>query len=102
MREVKEKRQRWRATSPRKGRAAWQAYDPGRARPGRHIVVDHQHLARALHDEGVKKSSSPFIGDFTMVERERYGAEDNRRLVYPYDARVSGRHFRDLRNRCRS
>ena len=60
-------------------------------------MVDHHHLARALHDEGVKEILVTVIGDLTMVEREAFwGVMDNKRWVYPYDAKGERRHFRDL------
>jgi len=55
----------------------------------RHYVVDHHHLARALHEEGVKDILVTVIGDLTMVDREAFwGVMDNKRWVYPYDAKV--------------
>src|SRR5438132_9860879 len=63
----------------------------------RFYVVDHHHLARALHDEGVKDILVTVIGDLTMVERDAFwGVMDNKRWVYPYDAKGERRHFKDL------
>ena len=63
----------------------------------RYYVVDHHHLARALHDEGVKDILVTVIGDLTMVERDAFwGVMDNKRWVYPYDAKGERRHFKDL------
>ena len=62
-----------------------------------HYVVDHHHLARALHDEGVEHVLVTVIGDLTMVEREAFwGVMDNKRWAYPYDAKGERRHFKDL------
>ena len=37
------------------------------------------------------------IGDLTMVERDAFwGVMDNKRWVYPYDAKGERRHFRDI------
>jgi hypothetical protein len=37
------------------------------------------------------------IGDLDMVEREAFwGVMDNKRWVYPYDAKGERRHFRDI------
>ena len=37
------------------------------------------------------------IGDLTMVERDAFwGVMDNKRWVYPYDAKGERRHFKDL------
>ena len=57
MREVKEKRKRWREHKSDKKRAELlgQHMIPVVFGPDeRYYVVDHHHLARALHDEGVK------------------------------------------------
>src|SRR3979411_1969842 len=59
MREVKEKRKRWREHKSKKKQAKLLGKHmiPGvLGRDQQHYVVDHHHLARALHDEGVKAS----------------------------------------------
>ena len=100
MREVKEKRKRWREHKSKKKQAELL---------GRHMipvvlgpdklyyVVDHHHLARALHDEGVEHVLVTVIGDLTLVAREAFwGVMDNKRWVYPYDAKGERRHFKEL------
>ena len=63
----------------------------------RRYVTDHHHLARALHDEGIKNILVTVIGDLTMVERDAFwGVMDNKRWVYPYDAKGERRRFKDL------
>src|ERR1044071_5030599 len=71
MREVKEKRKRWREHKSAKKRAALLGkhmipvvHGPDQ----RYYVVDHHHLARALHDEGVEDVLVTVIGDLTMVD----------------------------------
>jgi hypothetical protein len=99
MREVKEKRARWREHGKKK-----QAELLGRhmipvvhGPDDRHYVIDHHHLARALHDEGVKNVFVTIVGDLTMVQRDAFwGVMDNKRWVYPYDTKGERRHFRDL------
>jgi hypothetical protein len=99
MREVKEKRKRWREQEKTK-----QAESLGkhmipvvRGPDQRYYVVDHHHLARALHDEGVKDILVTVIGDLRMVEKDAFwGVMDNKRWVYPYDAKGERRHFKDL------
>jgi hypothetical protein len=99
MREVKEKRKRFRE----------QKADKQREMIGKHMipvvlgpdkryyVVDHHHLARALHDEGIKDILVTIIGNLSMVERDAFwGVMDNKRWVYPYDAKGERRHFHDL------
>src|ERR1700731_3553525 len=99
MREVKEKRKRWREQEKKK-----QAESLGkhmipvvRGPDKRHYVVDHHHLARALHDEGVKDILVTVIGDLRMVDRDAFwGVMDNKRWVYPYDTKGERRHFKDI------
>lgn len=100
MREVKEKRKRWREhKSAKKQRELLGTHMiPVVHGPDqRYYVVDHHHLARALHDEGIKDILVAVIGDLTMVERDAFwGVMDNKRWVYPYDAKGERRHFKDL------
>jgi hypothetical protein len=100
MREVKEKRKRWREHKSAKKQAELLGRHmiPVVLGPdGRNYVVDHHHLARALHDEGVKDILVSIIGDLSMVDRDAFwGVMDNKRWVYPYDAKGERRHFKDL------
>src|SRR4051794_16233357 len=100
MREVKEKRERWREHKSKKkqGELLGSHMIPVVLGPDeRYYVVDHHHLARALHDEGVKDVLVTLIGDLSMVQRDDFwGVMDNKRWVYPYDAKGDRRHFRDL------
>jgi hypothetical protein len=105
MREVKEKRKRL--------REHWQEHKSKKKKQGeflgrhmipvvlgpdkRHYVVDHHHLARALHEEGIEDILVTVIADLTMVDRDAFwGVLDNHRWVYPYDAKGERRHFSDL------
>src|SRR6201993_2549296 len=100
MREVKEKRQRWREHKSKKkqGEFVGRHMIPVVLGPDkRYYVVDHHHLACALHHEGIKNILVTVIGDLTMVERDAFwGVMDNKRWVYPYDAKGERRHFKDL------
>jgi hypothetical protein len=100
MREVKEKRHRWREHKSKKKQAELLGKHmiPVVHGPDEHYyVVDHHHLARALHEEGVKDILVSLIGDLTMVGRDAFwGVMDNKRWVYPYDAKGERRHFKDL------
>jgi hypothetical protein len=100
MREVKEKRQRWREHKSKKkqGEFVGRHMIPVVLGPDkRYYVVDHHHLARALHDEGVKDILVTVIGDLSMVERDAFwGVMDNKRWVYPYDHKGERRQFSDL------
>jgi hypothetical protein len=100
MREVKEKRRHWREHRSAKKQAELLGKHtiPVVLGPDqRHYVVDHHHLARALHDEGVKDILVTIIGDLSMVDRDGFwSVMDNKRWVYPYDAKGERRHFKDL------
>ncbi len=100
MREVKEKRQRWREHKSKKKQEELLGKHmiPVVVGPDkRFYVVDHHHLARALHDEGIEAILVTVIGDLTMVERDAFwGVMDNKRWVYPYDAKGERRTFKDL------
>jgi hypothetical protein len=100
MREVKEKRKRFREKGKKQAEMIGKHMIPVVRGPDkRYYVVDHHHLARALHDEGVKDILVTVIGDLTMVERDAFwGVMDNKRWVYPYDVRGERRHFKDLPN----
>ncbi|ABD08047.1 conserved hypothetical protein [Rhodopseudomonas palustris HaA2] len=99
LREVEEKRRRWRAHKPKKeGRRLAEHMIPVVLGPGkRHYVVDHHHLARALHEEGIKDVAVTVIADLSMVDRDAFWVVlDSRRWVYPYDAKGERHHYKDL------
>jgi len=99
LREVKEKRKLWREHKPRKraeilGRHMIPVVlGPG----GLHYVIDHHHLARALHDEGVKDVLISVVADLSMVDRQSFwNAMDGHRFVHPYDAKGARQHYDKL------
>src|ERR1700744_6479050 len=98
MREVKEKRKRFRDMGKKQSEMIGKHMIPVVYGPDkRYYVVDHHHLARALHDEGVENILVTVIGDLRMVEADAFwGVMDNKRWVYPYDAKGKRRPFKDL------
>ncbi|MFT4276805.1 MAG: ParB-like protein [Rhodopseudomonas sp.] len=99
MREVKEKRLRWRQHKAKKqAELLGKHMIPVVLGPGKkHYVIDHHHLARALHDEGVKDVLVTVIADLTMVDRDAFWVVlDSRRWVYPYDAKGERHHYREI------
>lgn len=99
LREVEEKRQRWRAhKSKKQGELLGKHMIPVVLGPGkRHYVVDHHHLARALHEEGVEDVAVTVIADLSMVDRDAFWVVlDSRRWVYPYDSKGQRRGYDDL------
>src|ERR1700676_2668856 len=72
MREVKEKRKRWREHKSKKKQAELLGKHmiPVVLGPDkRHYVVDHHHLARSLHEEGVEDILVTIIADLTLLNR---------------------------------
>lgn len=100
MHEVKEKRRRWRQHKSKKKQAEvlGQHMIPVVHGPdGHHYVIDHHHLARALHDEGVENVLVTIIADLTMIDRDSFWLVlDSRRWVYPYDAKGVRHHYKDI------
>ena len=63
----------------------------------RHYVIDHHHLARALHEEGVENAIVTVVADLTMVDRDAFWVVlDDRKWVYPYDAKGERRQYREI------
>ena len=100
MREVREKRKRFRHHKSKKKQAQLigRHMIPVVLGPDkRYYVIDHHHLARALHEEGVEDILVTVVADLTMVDREAFwGVLDNKRWVYPYNARGERCHFREI------
>lgn len=99
MREVGEKRKRWRAhKSKKKAELLGRHMIPVVVGPDkRNYVIDHHHLARALHEEGEKEVLVSVVADLTMVDPKAFWIVlDNHRWVYPYDAKGERRNYRDL------
>ena len=99
MKEVREKRKRW-EQQPKKKLAELlgkHTIPVVRGPDKRHYVIDHHHLARALHEAGVKDILVTVVADLTMVDRDAFwGVLDNKRWVYPYDAKGERHHFKDI------
>jgi hypothetical protein len=99
MREVMAKRKHWRETPAKKGEKFL----------GRHLipvilgpkqrsyVIDHHHLALALHDEGVKDVAVTVIANLSRLEIDAFWVVmDNRSWMHPFDAKGARRHYRDI------
>jgi hypothetical protein len=55
---------------------------------GRHYVIDHHHLARALHEEGVEKVFVVVTADLSKLDQEPFWVMlDNRSWMHPFDAK---------------
>ena len=99
MREVKAKRKHWRDEGTRKGQEFLGKHMiPVILGPkGRHYVIDHHHLARALHDEGVEDVAVTVIANLSTLDRDAFWfVMDNRDWTHPFDADGRRRPFGDL------
>ena len=99
MREVREKQKRWREHKPKKrAELLGRHMIPVVLGPGdRHYVIDHHHLARALHEEGVKDVLVTVVADLGMVEPKSFWTVmDGHRWVYPYDVKGARHDYRKL------
>lgn len=99
MMEVEAKRRHWRAQ-----RESGQADFLGkhlipvvlgpRKRP---YLIDHHHLARALHEEGVENIAVTVVADLSSLAREAFWVFlDNRSWMHPYDAAGKRRSHKAL------
>jgi hypothetical protein len=99
MREVKAKRKRWRDESKKKGEEFLGKHMiPVILGPKhRHYVIDHHHLVRALHDEGVKDVAVTVIANLSKLDRDSFWfVMDNHDWAHPFDADGRRRPYDDL------
>jgi hypothetical protein len=99
MREVMAKRKLWRATGKKKGdRFLGRHMIPVILGPKqRNYVIDHHHLARALHDEGVKDVAVTVIANLSGLDIDAFWTVmDNRSWMHPFDAKGVRRHYSDI------
>jgi hypothetical protein len=99
MREVLSKRKRWRELGAKKDQKFLGKHIiPVVLGPKqRHYVVDHHHLARALHDEGVKEVAIVVGNNLSGLDRDAFWTVmDNRNWMHPYDAEGVRRPYRDI------
>lgn len=101
LREVMAKRKLWRETGVRKGQKFLGKHMiPVILGPKqRNYVIDHHHLARALHDEGVKGVAVTVIANLSRLEPDAFWVVmDNRSWMHPFDAKGERRHYKDIPN----
>ena len=99
MREVLAKRKRWQETAGKKsGKFLGRHVIPVILGPKRrHYIIDHHHLARALHDEGVKELAVTVIFDLSALDRDAFWTVmDNRNWMHPFDADGGRRGYREI------
>lgn len=99
MREVSAKRKGWREKKGKKGgEFLGKHMIPVILGPGdRHYVIDHHHLARALHEEGVKNVLVTVVANLSMVDRDTFWTVlDNRSWMHPFDDKGRRRDYKDI------
>ena len=100
MREVSAKRKHWRSVG-RKGEWLGRHLIPVIRGPKERLyVIDHHHLALALHREGVEKIPVTVVADLCRLDKEAFWTYlDNRGWMHPYDARGRRRPYTELPRR---
>ena len=66
--------------------------------PGEHpYVIDHHHLARALHEEGVKSVATTVVTNLSKLEKDAFWIFlDNRGWMHPFDDKGRRRGYDDV------
>ena len=63
----------------------------------RYHIVDHHHLALALHEEGVKEVLVNVVGDLSALDKKAFlTVLDNRAWMHPFDASGKRRSYADI------
>jgi hypothetical protein len=99
MREVAAKRARWREQGARKGAEFLGKHMiPVVLGPKeRHYVIDHHHLARALHDEGVKDVLIAVVANLNKLEPDAFWfVLENRSWMHAFDDQGRRRSHVDI------
>ena len=99
MREVAEKRKRWRDTGTKKGEKFLGRHTmPVVLGPkSRHYIIDHHHLALALHGEGVKDVAVTIVANLCKLEIDAFWVVmDDHNWMHPFDADGQRRHYKDI------
>lgn len=99
LREVQQKRLRWREIAEQKGaNFLGRHMVPVVVGPkARRYVIDHHHMARALHEEGVKELLVNVVADLSSLTKDAFWVFlDNRGWCHPYDDSGRRREFADI------
>lgn len=99
LREVAEKRKRWRGTGTRKGeKFLGRHMMPVVLGPRhRHYIIDHHHLALALYEEDVADVAVTIVANLSALEIDAFWVVmDNHNWMHPFDADGRRRHYKDI------
>jgi hypothetical protein len=63
----------------------------------RHYIIDHHHLARALHEDGVEQVVVTVVANLGKLETDAFWVVmDNRNWMHPFDAKGRRRDYKDI------
>jgi hypothetical protein len=99
MREVTAKRKRWRETGTKKsGKFLGKHMIPVILGPKRrHYVIDHHHLALALHEEGIRELAVTVVANLSRLQTDEFWTVmDNHAWMHPFDAKGHRRPYEDI------
>jgi len=99
MREVMAKRKHWREMAKSHGgKFLGKHMIPVVLGPKqRHYVTDHHHLARALHDEGVKDVAVTVTVNLSKLDADAFwSVMDDRNWMHPFDAKGRRRDYQAI------
>jgi hypothetical protein len=97
MREVRAKRKHWRSVSRKDAFLGRHLIPVIRGAKDRYYVIDHHHLALALHQEGVKAIAITVVADLGRMGKDEFWTYlDNRGWMHPYDDKGRRRPPRDI------
>ena len=100
MREVAAKRKHWRQETKKNKTAEFLGKHmiPVILGPkDRHYVIDHHHLARALHEEGVKELLVTVVANLSRLEPESFWFMlDNHNWMHAFDDQGRRRPYKDV------
>jgi hypothetical protein len=99
MREVAAKRRKWRTRHGDKAAEFLGTHMiPVVLGPHEHrYIIDHHHLARALHEEGVKSVLTTIVSDLSRLEHDAFWIVlDNRGWMHPFDEKGQRRGYDDI------
>ena len=97
MREVRSKRKHWRSVNRKDAFLGRHLIPVIRGGKDRYYVIDHHHLALALHHEEVKAIAITVVADLCRLDKDAFWTYlDNRGWMHPYDEKGRRRPPRDI------
>jgi hypothetical protein len=97
-REVARKRKDWKQREEKGGEYLGRHMIPAVIGPKDRLwLIDNHHLARALHEEGVKDVLVRIVADLRLVRGRLFRTYmDNRNWIHPFDDQGRRHHFKDI------